>query len=127
VRETAIKHLSQSKEPDLIEKLILARRFHIDSWLVDTLNQIAKCEPPLSTVDAERLVPVVGFEYFMKIVQVRESTMDSGTATVVPHNVDCLYCGETSPCNQGPALNKPTSRSQRDFTATIRSVFDLPA
>jgi hypothetical protein len=127
VRETAIKHLSQSQEPDLIEKLILARRFHIDSWLVDTLNQIAKRETPLSAVDAERLVPVVGFEYFMKIVQVRESTMDSGTATAAPHNFYCTYCGNNSSCNKGLALNQPTGRSQRDFTVTIRSVFDLPA
>jgi hypothetical protein len=122
VRDTAVQQLSKTPEPDLIEKLIMAVRFHVDSWILDTLNQIAKRDGPLSTADAERLIPVVGLDYVMKITQVRED----GTSNATPaHNYSCASCGRSYPCTTASTTTQ--TRSQRDYTSIIRVVFGLQA
>jgi hypothetical protein len=127
LRDAAIEQLSKVKELDLIEKLIIAVRFHIDAWTLDTLNALAKRETPLSLSEVERLLPVVGLGYIVKIAQVREDI--SNVAQTVPgranHNIYCQTCNANRTC-MGSQYLAQGSRAQRDFTAVIQSVFGLP-
>jgi hypothetical protein len=130
LRDAAIEQLSKVKELDLIEKLIIAVRFHIDAWVVDTLNALAKRDAPIGIADAERLLPVVGLEYVLKIGQVREDGTGVNASAVVPaHNYSCAYCSRSYACNYANTSiitnASGQSRSQRDYTPVIRSVFGI--
>jgi hypothetical protein len=100
LRDAAIEQLSKVKELDLIEKLIS---------------------------EVERLLPVVGLGYIVKIAQVREDI--SNVAQTVPgranHNIYCQTCNANRTC-MGSQYLAQGSRAQRDFTAVIQSVFGLP-
>jgi hypothetical protein len=124
VRQVAITHLSKIQQLDPVEKLIIAVRFHVDAWLVDTLNQLARRDAPLSINDTERLIPVVGLEYVTKIAQVRENeTVIDTNPTPSSNQCYCNRCGCYHPSGGYAIQRKP--RSERDYSSIIRSVFDL--
>jgi hypothetical protein len=115
VRATAIDKL-HSAALDPIDKLLLAIRYDVKPWLVDTLNRIAQREAPLGSADAERLLQIVGLEYVLKIAQVRE-----GTATATSGGgCICRTHGQTLPvsCSGG-------GRASTNFSSAIRVVFGL--
>jgi hypothetical protein len=119
VREAAIGKLDAAPL-DPIDKLVLALRYDVKQWLVDTLNRIAQRDAPLCPADAERLLPVVGIDYVLKIAQVRE-----GGGVMTSGNSGC-YCNQhgrqmSMPCSNGGAGN----RASTDYSSTIRVVFGL--
>jgi hypothetical protein len=113
VRATAIDKL-HSAALDPIDKLLLAIRYDVKPWLVDTLNRIAQREAPLGSADAERLLPVVVLDYVLKIAQVREGIVPatSGGGCI------CKTHGFLVSCSGG-------GRASMNVSSAIRVVFGL--
>jgi hypothetical protein len=119
VRETAIRKLDAAPL-DPIDKLVLAIRHDVKQWLVNTLNCIAQRDAPLCPADAERLLPVVGIDYVLKIAQVREG------GGVAPSGNSGCYCSNhgqhlSTSCSNGGVGN----RASTDYSSAIRVVFGL--
>jgi hypothetical protein len=120
VRRLAIKQLNKARF-DSVDKLVLAVKYHIDEWVVDTLNKIAQREEPLDITDADRLLPVVGIDYLLKIARVREDApthATTGKSTCYCNNHDRHMRPGVSCTDTGYM-----QRSQRDFRPVIRRVF----
>lgn len=62
----------RSLELDIIESIILAKQYHIDEWLVPSLNRLAQREEALSLEEAELLLPVAGLDFILKVARIRE-------------------------------------------------------
>jgi hypothetical protein len=120
VRKVAIKQLNKARF-DSVDRLVLAVKYHIDEWVVDTMNKIAQREEPLDITDADRLLPVVGVDYLLKIARVREEA----PTNVTTDNSACYCSNHGRPMPSGVSCMDTgcVQRSQRDFRPVIRRVF----
>ena len=122
-RALAIAKLSQMTLPP-IEKVILAKQYDVDQWLAPALNELAQREASLDMQDASRLEPVVGWDFILKIAQVREK-LPQPTFTQ-ENKVRCYNCRNYEAwCQDCSGLAEPPSRSSHDFTSITRTVFGL--
>ena len=128
IRAIAITKLSElSLDP--IDKIILAKQHNVDEWLAPALNEVARREASLCLDDVTRLEPVVGWDFILKIAQVRESQARDGANTTGNQRTYCGTCGfrghcPSDYCNGGTPI---LSRTSHDYTATICTVFGLAA
>jgi len=135
IRATAIKKL-ETITMDLVDKIVIARRFDIPTWLVPTLNALIQRESPVGLSEGNRL----GMEWVLKVAEVRERG-----ATIATQNRACTSCHYTGParcnsCNSTTAnrcgscstylpnattTGKRGARSNVDYSTDIREVFGL--
>jgi len=137
IRTSAIRNMEKITI-DLVDKVVIARRFDISTWLVPTLNALIQRETPIELSEGNRL----GMEWALKVAEVRER----GVTTT--QNRTCAYCPYTGParcnsCNSTTAnrcgscsnqlpnttttstTGKRGERSSVDYSADIRQVFGL--
>ena len=132
IRATAIKNM-ETITMDLVDKIVIARRFDIPTWLVPTLNALIQRESPVGLSEGNRL----GMEWVLKVAEVRERGATQNRA--------CTSCSYTGParCNSCSSTNanrcgscsthlsnvSPTgkrgARSNVDYSTDIRAVFGL--
>jgi hypothetical protein len=94
VREKAVQGLSLlSLEP--IDKLILAKKYHVDAWLVPVLQVLARREESLSLDEARRLTKVVGWEFVVHLGRVRETYSTTSGVRHCDLGWNCGYCSTT--------------------------------
>jgi hypothetical protein len=67
IRKCVINQMSECPL-DLVEKIAMARDYHITEWLLPSLNEYARLGRPISEED----VNVVGLDYLLKIVAARQ-------------------------------------------------------
>jgi hypothetical protein len=135
IRATAIKHM-ETVTMDLVDKIVIARRFDIPTWLVPTLNALIQRESPIGLSEGNRL----GMEWVLKVAEVRERG-----ATTATQNRECTSCHYTGParcnsCNSKIAnrcgscstylpnattMGERGARSDVDYSTDIRKVFGL--
>jgi len=120
---------------DLIDKINIARRFEILTWLVPTLNALVQREKPIDLLEGNRL----GMEWVLKVAEVRERNVaiQERTCTHCSYKGSprCGSCNSTATnrcgsCNNPlPAatndLGKRGARTSIDFSKEIREVFDV--
>ena len=69
IRAKAIKALgSQTLSMDLVDKIVIARKFSVSSWLVPSLQALVQREKPLDLSEGNRL----GLEWALKVAEIRE-------------------------------------------------------
>jgi hypothetical protein len=95
---------------DTIDKIVIARDYHVSEWLIPTLNDLARREQPIRLQDANRL----GWDYALRIAEVRESFSSGPNAS----GDYCRYCENYMPSSQAVC-----SRENYDFTTVIGRVF----
>lgn len=136
IRETAIKTMA-SVSMDLVDKIVIARRFDISAWLIPALNELVQREKPVDFLEGNRL----GMEWVLKVAELRECDAN----TTAPQR-RCQNCHHTGPprcdschsttanrcgsCNVqfGPASGTANTRGSRndvDYSHKIREVFGL--
>lgn len=147
IRARAIKAMESPTflmDSDLVNKIVVARRFAISSWLVPSLNALVQREKPLDLLEGNRL----GLEWVLKVAEAREC----GATLKNPENPTCLSCSRTGPprcnscssttfnrcsfCNQyinqtltnAASTSKVEARGSRisiDYSNKIREIFGL--
>jgi hypothetical protein len=70
IRKISIARISKLPV-DVVEKIAIARKYHVTEWLIPSLNEYAKLDRPISSEDVDRL----GLEYLLKIVEARQSKL----------------------------------------------------
>jgi hypothetical protein len=127
IRATAIKAF-ESFSIDLVDKIVMARRFDISSWLIPSILELAQREKPLNLLEGKSL----GMEWALKVAEVRESTT-RGTCPRCPYRGPprCSSCTSTTFNRCGScstqllnASNNTGSKST-DHSEKIREVFEL--
>lgn len=128
IRAIAITKLSElSLDP--IDKIILAKQHDVGEWLAPALNEVARREASICLDDVTRLEPVVGWDFILKIAQVRESLVRNEANTTGNGRTYCSTCGfrghcPSDYCNGGVPM---VSRASHDYISIIRTVFGLTA
>ncbi|KAI0933356.1 hypothetical protein AcV5_005519 [Taiwanofungus camphoratus] len=113
IRNIAIHKLTDIVR-DPLQKVALAQRYWVDEWIISALNTLAQRESSVGVDDVAQL----GLDWALKLARVRESF---GTD---PERVFCnCRCVECSYCDFRKSY--PPSRSDYDFTDSIRAVFEL--
>jgi hypothetical protein len=136
IRATAIKVMG-NLSMDLVDKIVIARRYDISSWLVSALNALVQREKPIDMCEGNRL----GMGWVLKVAELREG----GAALSTPACTHCNYtgaprcnsCSSTTfnrcgSCNNQLPTTTPASgagkrgnRSNIDYSERIREVFNL--
>ena len=121
---------------DWVDKVILAQRFDVSTWLVPTLNALAQREEIINLSEANRL----GMDWVLKLAKVRERGVSS-----TPQYHTCTNCAYTGAprCNScssttadrcgscstqlpnSSAQNVPGAGTKSDYSKDIREVFGL--
>jgi len=123
---------------DLVDKIVIAKRFDVWAWLVPTLNELVQREKPLDLSEGNRL----GMEWALKVAEVREVD-----ASVAPQARTCQSCNYTGPsrCNSCSStvsnrcgscntyfaatttskVGKRGGRSSVDYSEKIQEVFEI--
>ena len=117
IRATAIKNM-ETITMDLVDKIVIARKFDIPTWLVPTLNALIQRESPVGLSEGNRL----GMEWVLKVAEVRERG-----ATTATQNRACSNCGSCSTylSNATVTTGKRGAKSNVDYSTDIRAVFGL--
>ncbi|TDL26065.1 hypothetical protein BD410DRAFT_784090 [Rickenella mellea] len=110
VRDLAIEELTHTPM-EIISKIVLAHRFHIDEWRLSAYAMLVSREKLISFEEAERL----GWDFTMKIQHVREQVARNTT-----HRVFCWSCGKATSC-YGKGKGNPSALDT--MTATLCQVF----
>ena len=130
IRAKAIKALGNlTLSMDLVDRIVIARKFAVSSWLVPSLHALVQREKPLDLSEGNRL----GMEWALKVAEVREygvtmaqnmvtcrSCKHSGFAVCNSCSSAANSCGS---CNE--RLPKRVSKSKLDYRDKIREVFGL--
>jgi tRNA A37 threonylcarbamoyladenosine biosynthesis protein TsaE len=134
IRSQSIKTLS-SMELDPVDKIILGRKYYVSEWMASALNDLAKRDAALNLDDFNRLFPITGPDFILKIAQVRESlNVTTGTTrhkekcSSCSRNLTQLYCsncGNYTNCSPSTSTSTFTTRASHDFSSLIKSTFDL--
>ncbi|OCH84254.1 hypothetical protein OBBRIDRAFT_799251 [Obba rivulosa] len=112
LRAIAIRKLSVLLD-DPIQRIVLAKTYHVTEWLVPALNALARRAETLQPADVEQ----IGVDYALKVAAVRESFGESTQC-----RCQCYSCYNGHRSDYGrPAA----SRGATDFSAKIRSVFGV--
>src|ERR1700722_1566935 len=112
IRGYAIEKMSEI-EIDLVEKICLARNYHVTEWLLPSFNAYAQRGQPIAIEDVSRL----GLDSILKIVEVRENTLVGGSGKCYT----CSYCSKSF--YYGSQSTNVNDRKQHDFTDALRMVF----
>jgi hypothetical protein len=110
IRKLAIRRLSQLTI-DAVEKVVIARDYHIAEWLIPSINVLAQRKKPMGVLDVNRL----GWDYVLKIGEVRESFSAGANC-----NGYCRYCSNYDPLGGGSV-----SRENHNFMDVIQRVFEM--
>ena len=99
---------------DPIDKIVIARKFDVSTWLVPSLDALVQREKPLDLSEGNRL----GLEWALKVAEVREY------GAVVKYTCqDCSYNGPYYIC--GNCHRRQDSKSSIDYDDKIRKIFGL--
>jgi len=135
MRATAIKNM-EDFSMDLVDKIVIARRFDVSTWLVPTLNALVQREKPIDLSEGNRL----GMEWVLKVAEVRERDASATQERTCYHcsykgRARCNSCSSTTAnrcgsCSQhlSAATASNTGRGGRsdvDYSNTLREVFGL--
>jgi len=134
IRAAAIKNM-EGFSMDLVDKILIARRFDISTWLVPTLNALVQREKPIDLSEGNRL----GIEWVLKVAEVRECDVFSHQLRSCPHcsykgAARCHSCNSTladrcGSCNRYLTslsnVEKRGGKSDIDFSNNIREVFGV--
>jgi hypothetical protein len=101
IRQLTIKHMSLLTI-DAVEKILLARAFHVPRWLLPALGEYAKKKHPITTSDVHHL----GLDTILKIIHLREQTQDTSLSS----------SGQRYIC-------EANRRTTCDFTNALRTAF----
>jgi hypothetical protein len=102
IRQFAIDQMSKL-QIDVVEKIGLARDYHVKEWLLPALDEFTRLGKPMTTEDVNHL----GLDFILKIVSVREGTPLAGK---------CTHCFRPGPAHLA-------ARQQTDFTEPLREAF----
>jgi len=134
VRAIAIKNM-EGLSMDLVDKIVIARRYDVSTWLVPTLNALIQREKLIDLSEGNRL----GMDWVLKVAEVRgrDAGTQERTCTHCSHKgpARCNSCNSTTAnrcgsCNnQLPIATSNTGqrggRSNVDYSQNIREVFGL--
>ena len=112
IRTRAIKAL-ESLSTDLVDKIVIARKFDVSTWLVPSLHALVQREKPLDLSEGNRL----GLEWALKVAEVREYAVTY---------LACKYCSYSGPqysCSN--CRRRLESKSSINHDDKIRKVFGL--
>jgi hypothetical protein len=92
IRATAINAMG-SVSMDLVDKIVIARKFDVSTWLVPALNALVQRDKSLDFLEGTRL----GMDWVLKVAELRDGDIGTGTTTTRT----CQYCNHTGPprCN----------------------------
>jgi hypothetical protein len=78
---------------DLVDKIVITRKFNMSMWLVPALNALVQHEKSHDFLEGTRL----GMDWVLKVVELRDGDSGMGTTTTCT----CQYCNHTGPpcCN----------------------------
>ncbi|KAI0927742.1 hypothetical protein AcW1_005181 [Taiwanofungus camphoratus] len=105
VRAAAISALAGSLK-DPVQRIALAQRYGITSWLLPSLNQLAQRGEPLGLRDAEQ----IGIDFALRVASVRECFCGR-----------FAYRGSRGKWSSRPC--RPEGRLEHDFSDRIQQVF----
>jgi hypothetical protein len=115
IRAKAIKALeSLTLSMDMVDKIVMARKFDVSPWLFSSLQALALRVKPLDLSEGNRL----GLEWALKVAEVREYS-----AAAYPICRYCRYSGPNYKC--GSCLQSLEGRANIDFDKLIREIFEL--
>ncbi|EIN06768.1 hypothetical protein PUNSTDRAFT_46162 [Punctularia strigosozonata HHB-11173 SS5] len=114
IRSLAIRTLSVIPM-EAVSKVVLAKTYNVEEWIVPSLNEIARRSEPIGVEDAAQL----GLEWALKLAEVRESLVSTQINTN-QRQYNCHICGEYQNIEQ-----QSIKRSTYDFTQQIRRVFAM--
>jgi hypothetical protein len=134
IRTTAIKAMD-NLSMDLVDKIVVARKFDVSSWLVPTLNELVQRQKPLDWSEGNRL----GLEWVLKVAEVRECEgPQARTCQNCPYTgpARCNSCNSTTFNRCGSCSTQLTTttatnagtrgnRTNVDYSEKIREVFEL--
>jgi hypothetical protein len=146
IRARAIKAMeSLTLSMDLVDKIVIARKFAVSSWLVPSINALVQREKPLDLSEGNRL----GLEWALKVAEARECGATMVENPVYPTCQHCLHSGpprcnscystafnRCGSCNQylpttptnAASTSKVGARGGRtsiDYSDKIREIFGL--
>jgi predicted Zn-ribbon and HTH transcriptional regulator len=123
VRDIAITQLAQYTLQDPILKLIAAKKYGLDDWLVSAFNALAQRDEPLNPADVQRLYALGKAEDVMdlilKIAAIRERFSTSTTAAGC---ASCRPCASHSVLKCVADCTLSVSRATYDFTPHIHEL-----
>jgi hypothetical protein len=76
MRKVAIKKLSEARI-DPMQKIVIAHKYEIEEWYEGAYVALAQRDNPLTVEEAR----TVGFEFAIKMAQVREKSYSAGSST----------------------------------------------
>ncbi|KAI6046753.1 hypothetical protein EDC04DRAFT_2887608 [Pisolithus marmoratus] len=95
-----------------VDRIILSQQYHIKSWLLPALNELARRPEPITLEEAKRM----GIEIALKLASVRERVTGY-----------CSYCNRYGNNSNNVGVTVGSCRDSRmqncDFSAQIRSTF----
>jgi hypothetical protein len=109
-RQRAISQMS-NLGIDAVDKIVLARVYHVPQWLIPALNEYTQRRKPITVADVHRL----DLNYALKIVHSRETMQPSLT-------LPCARPGCRAPVTF-TADSEINRRQSCDFTKALRSAF----
>jgi len=121
IRARAIKALeSQTISMDPVDKIVMARKFDVSTWLVSSLHALVQREKPLDLSEGNRL----GMEWALKVAEVREYG-----AVAYPTCQSCLYSGPHYNCGSCRRRLEEGGRARPslriEYDNKIRKIFGL--
>lgn len=118
-RLAAINHLGTLSDA---EKIVLARRYDIEEWMLPTLLKLAQRPEPISMEEAR----LIGFETALKLSAVREKVQLGCGRT---YHRDCRECGWQGQCipRDGHLVvgDRDPATQYLNFTPLLQTAFDL--
>jgi hypothetical protein len=138
IRAIAINAMG-SVSMDLVDKIVIARKFDVSTWLVPALNQLVQREKSIDFLEGNRL----GMGWVLKVAELRDGDIRTDeTTTRTCQNCShtgpprCNSCNSTtanrcSSCNHHLNVAATTSaglggkRSNMDHSDEIRKAFGL--
>jgi hypothetical protein len=87
IRKIAIDQMSDLPM-GVVEKIVIARDYHVTKWFLPSLVEYARLERPVSAEDVDHL----GLEYLLKIVQTQQSTITGDQLFTPKAKYQCTRC-----------------------------------
>jgi hypothetical protein len=120
---------------DLVDKIVIARKFDVSAWLVPALNQLVQREKSIDFLEGNKL----GMDWVLKVAELRDGDIRAVRT--------CQHCNHTGPprcnsCNSttanrcgscntqlpvaaAAASSEGGKRSHVDYSDQIRTAFGL--
>jgi hypothetical protein len=130
IRSRAINAMG-SISMDLVDKIVIARKYDVSAWLVSALSALVQREKSVDFSEGNKL----GLDWVLKVAELRDGSTRATTTSTCPH---CNYTGPRC-CNscystanrcglchtQLNAAATTSSKGKDDLSDKIRKAFGL--